>query len=187
MSSPTISRGTSRPLSSTIFASTPGIGDADGSRFLGHVETAERGNRRRLGQSIALHDLDAEPLFKYGDEVRGHRRPARHADLQGIGPVFFGVLMEQHAEEKPGYGGDVGDFFLFDGREDPVEGEAFHQDDAGADPQYRQHVRDCAEGVEKGDDGESDVLLSPVGRSSGGAPTVSGGCDGSGRRRGAFP
>ena len=178
MSSPTVSRGSSRPLSSTIFASTPGIGDADGARFLGHVETAEGGDGRRLGEAVALHDLDVEFLFKHGDEVRGHRRPAGDADLQGIDPVFFRPLVEQHAEEEPGYGGDVGDFFLFDGREDPVEGEAFHQDDAGADPERRQHVGDGAEGVEKGDDGESDVLFIPVGRSSGGAPTGSGGCDG---------
>ena len=61
-----------------------------------------------------------------------------------------------------GYGGDIGHLFLFDGREDPVEGEALHQDDAGADPERRQHVGDGAEGVEEGDDGESDVLFDPV-------------------------
>ena len=58
-----------------------------------------------------------------------------------------------------GYGGDVGDLLLFDGGEDPVEGEAFHQDDAGADPERRQHVGDGAEGVKEGDDGEPDVLF----------------------------
>jgi hypothetical protein len=40
--------------------------------------------------------------------------------------------MEQHAEEKPGTAA-CKDFFLFDGRKIP-SGEAFHQDDAGADP-----------------------------------------------------
>ena len=70
--------------------------------------------------------------------------------------------MEQHAEEKPGYGGDISDSFLFDGLEDPVEGEALHQDDPGADPERHQHVGGGPEGVEEGDDGESDVLSSSV-------------------------
>ena len=69
-----------------------GDGDSDGARFLGHVETAEGGDGRRLGQAVALHDLDAEPLFEDGDEIRRHRRAAGDADLQGIGPVFFGAL-----------------------------------------------------------------------------------------------
>ena len=136
-----------------------GDGDPDGTRLLRHVETAEGGDGRRLGEAVPLHDLGAEPLFEDGDELRGHRRAAGDAELQGIGPVFLGARMEQHAEEEPRDGGDIGHLFLFDGGEDPVEGEALHQDDPGADPERRQHVRDRAEGVEEGDDGQTDVSV----------------------------
>ena len=155
-----------------------GDGDADGSRFLRHVEAAERGDGRCLGEAVPLHDLGAEPLLENGDEFGGHRRAPGDAELQGIGPVFLGAGMEKHAEEEPRDGRDIGHPFPLDGGEDPVEGETVHQDGGRADPQWCQHVRDCAKRVEEGDDRQADIVCRPYGRSSSGGPTGSGGCDG---------
>ena len=141
------------------FRDDAGNRNPDGAGLLGHVETAEGGDGRRLGQAVALHDPDAELLFKQWDEIRGHRRAAGDAEPQGIDPVFSGPLVEEHAEEEPGDGGDIGHPFLFNRVEDPVEREAFHQDDPGADPQRRQHVGDGPEGVEEGDHGEPDIFF----------------------------
>ncbi len=144
------------------FRGDAGNGNPDGAGLLGHVETAEGGGGRRLGQAVALHDPDAEFLLKQWDEIRGHCRAAGDAELQGIGSVFFGPLVEEHAEEEPWDGGDIGHPFLFNRAEDPVEREAFHQNDPGADPKQRQHIGDGPEGVEERDHGESDIFFAAV-------------------------
>ncbi len=132
-------------------------GRPDGTGLLRAVRSAQGADRRGFGQAVALDEGRLELFIEFRNVVRGHGRSASDAESKGTDVVLVRVFIKKHSQEQTGDGGDERDLFPADELEDFIKIERVHQNEARADPDGAQHVRDRSEGMEKRNDRKAHV------------------------------